>query len=181
MKRFLTVLSLFLLFAGIQNTWAMDMEGLRRTVSANQSVIKRFQKEYDILQERQKSEELPPESKARMQDLENKIHLLIRENERSMAELGVPESDPGSEQLRYSVWLKMTRAEKEQYAYRALGVLENQGVFLMKPSEFYIETMDQKIAQDPTLAENFLDNMFLLNVFENEPQARETIKKMFGR
>ncbi len=74
-----------------------------------------------------------------------------------------------------SDWLKMSRDEKELYIFSAMGALVKHDVVSMKPSYFYIQSLDTKIQNDRASRSQELDSLFVSSVYENEPDTRSAI------
>ncbi len=156
---------------------AADADALKRSITSNQSMYKRFQSEYEALFERQKSKQPSLIVVSQLEQLKNQMRVLARENEKALTLLS-PE-EPGSEEsLRGINWFSMPAAQKEQYVYATIGALEERGVFFMKPAAFYVESLEKRLREDVSLHDKFLDNLFVLVVFESETQARETLKRL---
>jgi hypothetical protein len=79
------------------------------------------------------------------------------------------------EDLRGSDWAKMPQGEKQRFIYTGIGGLERQGVFISRSPQEYLEAMDKLFAADPSLDDEYLDNLFVFLVHDGEPQARGQI------
>lgn len=77
-----------------------------------------------------------------------------------------------------SDWIEMTKEEKEMYVFSAMGALVKQDVVCMKPSYFYIHSLDASFEKNQALKDHNLDDLFIASVYDNESDARNAIDKI---
>ncbi len=75
-------------------------------------------------------------------------------------------------------WVAMSPEEKEMYVFSATGALVRRDVFVMKSSYFYIQALDQTLEKNPSLKDQYLDDLFISSIYENEPHTRTAIDKI---
>ncbi len=164
---------MFLLLLVPPSIAAEDAEAARKLLSANQAHYNRFLKEKDALLAGRKKEQLSSQETAKLSSLENKIRVLNQEIQRAQTRPSAGKSaDPTIAQ-----WKKMSQTEKERYVYQAIGSLERREVFILKPSHFYIQQLDD-ISADAYFEDKFLDDVFVFNVYDQEPHTRDAIDRI---
>ena len=79
------------------------------------------------------------------------------------------------EELKGEDWSMLPISEKQRFVYTAIGGLERQGVFISRHPQEYLEAIEKVLASDPSMKQEFLDNVFVFLVYDAEPQARDEI------
>ncbi len=87
---------------------------------------------------------------------------------------------PVRTELVGSDWLAMSRQEKEQYITLMMEVFEDQGALFLKTPEEHLASLERTFISDTTLLDKPLNNVFVLEVFENEKECRTTIKQIYA-
>lgn len=82
------------------------------------------------------------------------------------------------EELRGSDWPALTKEQREFYVFSGYGGLEQQGVPLKQKPYHYVEALDKLLTVEPTLKDEYLDDLFLFCVNESEPEARDILKRL---
>ena len=158
----------------------LDIQTLKNSISANRSLLERFQREYD--QESLEKCQAPCKTaEDKLKNLRIKITVLINENERFVSMIS---NSPFSSNISYENfkdlrtedWLTMRREDKELYIFSAMGSLIQRDVLTMKPSYFYIKALDRLTANSSYFKNEKLDDLLILCVYKNEPDARKPIE-----
>ena len=76
-------------------------------------------------------------------------------------------------------WKKMTRADKEIYILSVMGNLSRRDVYLMKPYNYYIQTIDQAVEKNPLLEREFIHRILMMTAYESEPDTRKDLEKVW--
>ena len=164
---------------------AASADDLTRSVSANEKMITRFQKE------------LSGADEAKKRSLQTKIASLEQQNKGLRIQLGrvpaAPQASaptqgqtPGSDgYVRKSFddmtgldWEQMAPEDKQRFVYTAIGSLEQQGVFVSRTPQEYVEEMDRVLKTEPSLSSEYLDSLFVFCVYDNEPQTRPALSRI---
>ncbi len=95
-----------------------------------------------------------------------------------MAETVAPAQSQESGALKGINWIAMSREEKEMYVFSAMGALVKHDVVSMKPSYFYIDELDNALAKDPSKKDQYIDDLFISSIYQNEPDTRSSIDKI---
>jgi hypothetical protein len=184
-----------------------DATTLQKTISSNESYVRRFKAELaQILKQ-------PPdaETKAKLDNLNKKIRSLEGEiarlkpfvqNTPDQAPAAVtppPSATPPTQMPKLetqwvdtepvkepeyvedvfylgSDWTHMTMNQKEKYIELANSQLAKIGVLVTKHVFFYQMEMDKVLREKPELRSKKLDNLFMAQVYRNEPPNRERLK-----
>ena len=162
-----------------QEAGRIDQDTLKSSISANQALIRRFSLEHEELLKKQGQ---PPAEKLdlKLADLKNKIAVLKNANERLMYVLSesskpqpVPTAKP--QNLTGKDWLGMNKKDKEMYLFSTMGALVKKDVLTIKPSHYYMESLDKLIAHDASYKGKSLDDTLILIIYKNEPDTRGAI------
>ena len=76
-------------------------------------------------------------------------------------------------------WKTMPRADKEIYILSVMGNLSRHDVFLERPYGFYINDLDGRFQSDPRLEKEYVHRVLLKSAYENEPESRKDILKVW--
>ncbi len=178
-----------------------DATTLQKTISSNESYVRRFKAEQTQLLRQ------PPdsESKTKLDNLNKKIRALESENARlkpfvksepdPQASSGatpaqppqlstqwldfIPPKEPEVEEDVYYVgadWIRMSMGQKEKYIELANSQLAKMGVLVTKHVFFYQMELDKVLRENPELRSKKLDNLFMAQVYRNEPPNRDRLK-----
>lgn len=156
-----------------------DLETLKRSLSANQYLINRFNLEYANLIKEQ-GQSANEKLALKIADVKNKIAVLKNGNERIVNQLSQsskPNSieDVSPQYLTGRDWLSMDPKGKEMYIFSTMGALVKKEVLTIKPSDYYISSLDKLIAHNSSYQARNLDDMLLLIIYKNEPASRSAI------
>ena len=169
------------LSAGAIKNQLPDTDTMRSSLSANRSLLKRFEAEYQALS-KQHAQKPTKDSQKKLNNLKLKIDLLRNENNRFLSMISktgqkVEEKIRDPKDLTGKNWVAMDQRDKEFYLFSAMGALVKRDVLTMKPSRFYIEKMDQCIARHAEFENRKLDDLLVLNIYKFEPDTQEPISK----
>jgi hypothetical protein len=190
MCRFIKIAVLGLFFCQMAFCADADVDALKRAIASNAWQINRFKAEYHKILQKQTGDKVSSWDVEQMRRLQGKIFILLNDNDRNLSLLAkkTPPEDNDKNMakkpspavgLTGADWVGMSQEDKEQYVFRAIGALEVKGVFMMKPSLFYVTAMSDLINHDPALQQTVLDNIFVLAVFQNESQTRSVLKRIW--
>jgi hypothetical protein len=181
----MALLLLLALVAGFDGTIAQasSREDMLRSVSANEKMIVRFQKELQSAPDGEKRHGLLA-----------KIALLEQQNREFWSKLDpkaaasqavpiAPASQTATgtksmEDLTGEDWSRLSEPERQRFIYMAIGGLERQGVFIARPPLEYLGAMDKILRDEPALKQEYLDNLFVFCVYDGEPQTRDAISRI---
>ena len=76
-------------------------------------------------------------------------------------------------------WKRMSRSDKEIYILSLMGNLSRRDVYLMKPYNYYIDTIDQAVEKNPSLEKEFVHHILMMTAYENEPDTRKDLEKVW--
>jgi hypothetical protein len=76
-------------------------------------------------------------------------------------------------------WKEMQREDKEIYILSLMGNLSRRDVYLMKPYNYYIETIDDAISKNVELEQEFVHRILMVSAYENEPDTRKDLEKVW--
>jgi len=177
----LLLLGLFLLLG---KAYADDFETLKRKISSNNRWFEKLDSQYENLAKRCPAGKRPEMVESELERLRQSMTSLLVENRRLITEVknGVPPEvlaqDPGktpSPALKGYDWAKMSPAEKEAYIFSAVGALEKEGAYIGKPSYYYLDAVEAYLKNHSSALQENLDFIFVVNVYEAEPQTRQII------
>ena len=108
-------------------------------------------------------------------------------DERVLSERLKPETMPVTEKVSGKArspkkgedWKNMSRADKEIYILSVMGNLSKRDVYLMKPYSYYIEQVDKAVAGNPSMTEEYVHRILILNAYESEPDTRKDLEKVW--
>lgn len=95
------------------------------------------------------------------------------------AQLGPATAQPGKGAKTGADWKKMTREDKEIYILSVMGNLSRRDVYLMKPYNFYIDSIDQAIDKNPLLEQEFIHRILMMTAYDSEPDTRKDLEKVW--
>ena len=100
------------------------------------------------------------------------------------AQPAAPASIEGSVRLKGvktgADWKSMSRPDKEICVLSLMGNLSRSDVFLEKPYNFYITQLDKQLQGNPSLENEYLHRLLLKSAYENEPESRKDIEKVWN-
>jgi len=75
-------------------------------------------------------------------------------------------------------WVAMSPEEKELYVFSATGALVRHDVVLMESSYVYIQVLNETLEKNPSLKDEYLDDLLISSIYEREPHTRAAIDKI---
>lgn len=155
----------------------VDLDAVKSKISANRSLIVRFTAQSSDLS---KKNPRSAEEKNKLADVNNKIAVLKSDNKHLMSLLSssaAPKSIPQNIQknLTGNDWIEMPLKDKELYIFTTLGMLIKKDVLTIKPSSYYIESLNKLFDHNPSYRSKDLDDLLILTIYKNEPDSRSAI------
>ncbi len=163
---------------------AADKDAMQRSITSNEAMIRKFQSQLDQ----------SPQDEQKKKSLSKKIAALKIENDRILRSLNGttiknevsdnkaserPErSEKSMDDLIGEDWMMLSQLQRERFVYTAIGGLERQGVFITRTPSDYITALDTLLENEPSMRQEFLDNIFVFCVYDGEPQTRDAIQKI---
>ncbi len=89
------------------------------------------------------------------------------------------ELDGPSEKTPVEEWMYLTSAQRAERVSLAIGLIEKNGAIVMKNTYDYLKKVDQYLGKGYQEKDRNLDTAILHVIYENEPQTRAAIQKMF--
>lgn len=143
---------------------------MNRSISANQSLVRRFQADQKYL--------LTLGDAGGVEKLDKKIRLLVNDNERNLKLLEKPPSVETPKSLTGADWISMSPSQKQEYVEAACLDLQQQGVVLTLSAEIYLEALDDFLSKNPDHSKYPLQNLLVYQIYGLDPPAREGIKRI---
>jgi len=75
-------------------------------------------------------------------------------------------------------WVAMSPEEKEMYVFSATGALVRHDVVLMESSYVYIQVLNETLEKNPSLKDQYLDDLLISSIYEHERHTRTAIDKI---
>ena len=157
--------------------YPIDPETIKSKISANHALTTRFS-----LQQAALSKKTAPSTvdKAKLTALSNKIAVLKNDNEHLVALLSGSVLSKGApavaqKDLTGKDWISMRAENKELYIFSTLGALVKKDVLTLKPSNYYIESLNKVIAHNVKFESTGLDDLLILIIYKYEPDTRVAI------
>jgi hypothetical protein len=176
----------FLGLLALSSSAFADDDALRRSISSKQTMLKRFEGQYQAALSAPEKAAEAEKLKQKMRLIESEIVLLQKKTPDAAAPASIPAeiiaptegSRRSFDELKGSEWPWLKPEDKKRFVDTTLGALEKNGITVLGDPAHYLEKVGRILEEEPSFENEYLADLVVFCVYDEEPQTREAIHKL---